>query len=342
MVSSYPSKKSFELELRTGDGRKSIPNMVLTKSSDKVFMQDRVPKKKRTLRPEVTEVTSKRDVFLYHDYRTFLNDEIKHQSKSFAGYSMRAIAREAKIAAGFLSMVLSGKKKLSADKLFDLARALSLNPREQNHLEYLRAFCDADSQQDKIEALSSLQRSIGYQTKNPAEHHVYRYLSRWFNVVIREMATKKGFQTDAKWIQSQLQFQVPLVDLKNALEFLISNKYIKVQPDGFVQASSENIRCMGGVYQVVLAQFHKEMFGLAIRSLDILASHERYLEGYTCSLSQRHFVEAQKIITEAIDKIEALEKIAHPSDNTGGLDENIYHFCFFAIPLLKITKKENS
>ncbi len=305
-------------------------------------MQDSTRRKKRILRPEATEATSKRDVFLYHDYRAFLNDEIKYQSKTFAGVSMRAIARDAKIAPGFLSLVLSGKKNLSADKLFDLARALSLNPNELNHLEYLRAFCDADLQEDRIEALARLQRSVGYQTKNPAEHHVFRYLSRWFYVVIREMATKKGFQADAKWIQSQLQFQVPLVDLKNALEFLISHKYISVQTDGAVQASSENIRCMGGVYQVVLAQFHKEMFDIATRSLDVLSSQERYLEGYTCSLTQRHFAEAQKIITEAIDKIEALEKLAHPTDATGDSNENIYHFCFFGIPLLKVVKKEKN
>lgn len=306
-------------------------------------MQEGARRKKRILRSEVTEfLTSKRDVFLYHDYRAFLNDEIKQHSKSSAGVSMRAIAREAKIAPGYLSMILSGKKNLSADKLFDLARALSLNPSELNHLEYLRAFCDADSQADKIKALSRLQRSIGYQTKNPAEHHVYLYLSRWFNVVIREMATKKGFKADAKWLQSQLQFQVPLIDLKNSLEFLISNEYITLLSDGSAQASTENIRCMGGVYQVVLAQFHKEMFDIATRSLDILASNERYLEGYTCSLSESHFLEAQKIITEAIDKIEALEKLAHPADTTGSSNENIYHFCFFGIPLLKIAKKENN
>ncbi len=305
-------------------------------------MKKGVRRKKRVLRSEITEVIAKKDVFLYHDYRAFLNDEIKHQSKSFAGFSMRAIAREASIAPGFLSMVLSGKKNLSADKLVDLARALSLKSSELNHLEYLRAFCDADLQEDKIEALSRLQRSIGYQTKNPAEHHVFRYLSRWFNVVIREMATKKGFQADAKWIQSQLQFQVPLADLKSALEFLLANKYISVLKDGSVQASTENIRCMGGVYQVVLAQFHKEMFDIATRSIDVLTSDKRYLEGYTCSLSSRHFTEAQKIITEAIDKIEALEKQAHSAGSQGDSAENIYHFCFFGIPLLKVTKKENT
>lgn len=299
--------------------------------------------KKRVLRPDVIVATPHKDVYMYHDYRAFLNDEIKRQTQSYAGFSMRSIARTARIAPGHLSMVLSGKKNLSSEKLLDLARALSLKPAEQNHLNFLLSLCDADLQEDRIDALSRLQRSIGYQTKNPKEHHVYRYLSRWFYVVIREMATKSGFQADAKWIQTRLQFQVPLMEIKEALEFLISNDYIKILHDGSAKASSESLNCMGGVYQVVLAQFHKEMFEIATKSLDTLTGKERYLEGYTCSLSQSHFKQAQKIISEAIDQIEALEKLAHPSDALEGAladsEENIYHFCFFGIPMLKTPKK---
>ncbi len=72
--------------------------------------------KKRVLRPDVIVATPHKDVYMYHDYRAFLNDEIKRQTTSYAGFSMRSIARTAGIAPGHLSMVLSGKKNLSVGK----------------------------------------------------------------------------------------------------------------------------------------------------------------------------------------------------------------------------------
>lgn len=287
---------------------------------------------------EASSSEPRKDVYMYHDYRMFLNDEIKHRTQTLSGFSMRSLARDSGIAPGHLSMVLSGKKKISADKLIQLARALSLKPAEQNHLTFLQSLNDASSQENRISALARLQRSIAYQMKNRSEHHVYRYLSRWFYVVIREMAAHPGFKADAKWIQDQLQFPVSLSDLKQALEFLISNNYIQIQADGLAKASSENIYCTGEVYQIILSQFHKEMFEIAIRSLDLMTGKERYLEGYTCALSQAQFEQAQRIISRAIDEIEDLEKLASAETPK----DNIYHFCFFGIPLLKTTKKEQS
>lgn len=285
-----------------------------------------------------TELTNRKDVYVYHDYRAFLVDEIAYQAKVQPGFSLRSLARIAGIAPGHLSMVLSGKKKLSAEKLSELARALTLKLAEKNHLLYLQAFNDSKSQQSRMRALSRLQRSISYQMKNRSEHHAYRYLSRWYYVVIREMASRPGFQADVDWIQARLQFPVSLLELRQALKFLVSNQYIKIQADGTAQASSENIYCMDNVYRIALSQFHKEMFELAIRSLDLVSGKERYLEGYTCGLSPSQFEQAQKIITQAIDEIEALEKHAAATP----VEQNIYHFCFYGIPMLKKEKKKDA
>jgi uncharacterized protein (TIGR02147 family) len=126
-------------------------------------------------------------------------------------------------------------------------------------------------------------------------------------VAIRELAATKDFQLDAKWIQKRLNKHVPVAQIEKALEFLIDNDFLIKTADGKVIYPSKKLECSGGVFQIALAQFHREMLELASESIDRVQKTERNLTGYTFAIPKKSFHKVKDILAEAERQIAALE-----------------------------------
>src|SRR4051812_2691139 len=96
------------------------------------------------------------DVYRYHDYRAFLKDWIAHRKTVRAGYSMRMLATEAKLASGYLPPVLAGAREISLKALSKILPVLGLNRAEQGYLESLVKLATSDSQEARIAAVSRM------------------------------------------------------------------------------------------------------------------------------------------------------------------------------------------
>ena len=66
------------------------------------------------------------DLYRYHDYRAFLRDWIEYQRGTRPGFSLRSLSTESGLALGYLSMVLSVARRLTAEALQKLGRPLGL------------------------------------------------------------------------------------------------------------------------------------------------------------------------------------------------------------------------
>jgi uncharacterized protein (TIGR02147 family) len=270
------------------------------------------------------------DVYRYHDYRAFLKDWIAYRKTVRAGYSMRTLATEAKLASGYLPPVLSGARDLSMKALLKILPILGLNRPEQNYLESLVRLQISDSQEGRIAAVARMRRSSAYQRRNPNEAELFEYMSRWQYIAIREMAALPGFKADPDWIRSRLKTPVPAAEIEQALRFLGKHGYLNVLDDGTVAPPKEQIECAGGVYKVALTQYHRQMFGLAAESIDNSTAAERDLVGHTLVISDSKFEKARKILHEALDRIRDL---GGATDGEG--DSSVYHVELALFPLTK-------
>lgn len=270
------------------------------------------------------------DIYRFHDYREFLKSWLDHLRKTEKVFSLRALSAKAGLANGYLPMILAGTRHLSMKALQKMAPELGLSRPERSYLEILVQLGTSDSQAARMEALERMRKFRSYRELNPKEIEVHRYLTRWYYVAIREMALMRGFQADPRWIQSRLREKVPLKEIKEAVEFLISNGFLVVGADGSVRPPEKDIDCLGGVYRVALAQFHKEMFGLASRSIENTPSAERSIFGHTFAVDAGNFEKARAILAEALEKIRALGP-----GNPG--PDSVYHAELAFFPL---TKKE--
>lgn len=228
-------------------------------------------------------------------------------------------------------MVLSGTRPLSAAALAKLIPFLSLNVNEQSFLDCLLVLGTSDSHDARVMVLERMKKFSQFRNNNERETAAYQYLTHWYYVAIREMATTVEFKDDPEWIQHQLRFQVTLKEVKDALEFLFKYKFLERGKNGKIQAPKEALNCQGGIYRVGLAHFHREIMRLAGEAIDKVPREERNIMGHTCSLSEKNFLKARAIAEEAIQKIQALTA----SEKDG---ETVYHM---EVALFPLTLKQN-
>lgn len=270
-------------------------------------------------------------VFTYHDYRLFLKDWLAYRRASQSGFSLRTLARQAGMAAGYLPMILSGKRPLTPQMLSRLSNFLGLSASEQSYLASLTEFGTAASPGARLGALERMRRFGNYQALNQRESELIEYLTHWHYVAIREMAALPDFSPDPEAIQARLRVPVPLGEIRAALDFLFKNGFIEALPDGRVRPPEKALDCKGSVYRVALAKFHREIFDLAMKSIENVPGTERNIQGHMFALKSGNYPKAVEIVEDAIRRIRELGETEREGDS-------VYHL---EIALFPVTRRRD-
>jgi uncharacterized protein (TIGR02147 family) len=273
------------------------------------------------------------DIYGYHDFRSFLKDWFAYLKRRDPRFSVRKLSQEIQLSSGFLSQVLGGSRNFSVKVMLRLIPQLHLNRSEQSYFESLVRLGTVPSREGKISALDKMSRYAAYQRRNPNEAHFFQYISRWYNVAIREMAMLPEFKPDPQWIQDRLKMKLPLHVIEKSIRFLLDAGYLIRSPDGTVTSTKENLDCMRIVQGTALVQNHKQMFTLATESMDNSPESERNIEGFTFATTPKRFEMARQILTEALDRIEALEFLEVPEEKDK--DGAVYQVEIALFPLTK-------
>jgi uncharacterized protein (TIGR02147 family) len=275
-----------------------------------------------------TEELQRPDAYLYHDYRSFLRDWFAYLKETLPRFSLRILAGQAELGSGYLPMVLNGKRSLSHKVLLKLAPHLQLTEAELKHLANLVQFDAPDSLPMRVLALKNMRRSFTYMKRHPNEVEFFEYMAHWHYIAIREMSTLEGFRADAQWIRARLKWKIPLSKIREAIDFLISNGYLKLSPDGTnVLPAKDALACDDKVFSTALKQYHQQMLNLAGASLDHTPPDQREHHGYTFAISSSRFEEVQKIILNAIQAVQAIEK------SEDRARDSLYHMELVLFPL---------
>lgn len=272
-------------------------------------------------------------IYRYHDYRLFITDWMQYEKSKNNKFSLRQFAKVAQLSPAYLSMILNEERPLTAASVDKLIEVMGLAKPEVKYFKLLHVLGDSDIQLERLLAYKEMLRIRAYRKLNNKEVEVYKYLSQWWHVALREMAIIPQQTFDAKVLRKRLRGAVPLIEIKRSLKFLISNGYLVQQPDGRMSAGSgDRLQCVGGVYKLSLAHFHSQMLDLAKKSIDTVPSEERIIYGHTMAIPKAKWPEFRRVLLEAVERIAAM-------NNTPELTDEVYYFGFYGIPLTG-TEKE--
>ena len=263
------------------------------------------------------------NIFEFHDYRDFLSHVLKDLKKN-EKVSMRKISSNIGTTAANLSMVVNGKRKLTFELADKFTSFLKMNKQEENYLKNLIILNDSSDILAKYDAYRKMKRNYAYKEEHANSLESFKYLSNWYNVVIRELVETKGFCWDAKHIQNRLPKKIPLKSVKVAMDFLVKNNFVSIENG--VAKIDKNLDCIGGVYKLSLSKFHDEMMKITVDSIYEVESENRCILGHTIALSEKEYHQATELLNEALGKIKKLGRDGQDKDE-------VYHFTLSTVPV---------
>lgn len=266
-------------------------------------------------------------VYRYHDYRSFIIDWMKVQN-----ISLRQLAQKLDISASYLSQVLGGKKEFSVELFVKFKKYFKLDKDEMKHLLDLLNLSRSNGHQQRVQVYNKILKDKAYTKINTSEQEAFSYLSQWYFVALKEYFSKTTQLQSFSEIKENFLFKIKTSEIKRALLFLTKEKFIEINPvDSSIKILKEQVDCYSNIYRLSLGQFHAQMFGLAVESIEKVNRDERLLLGNSICVSEDSFNKIKQKLQDIHNEIRELE--AKETNK-----ERVYHVGLVAFPLTKKNK----
>jgi uncharacterized protein (TIGR02147 family) len=237
------------------------------------------------------------DIFAYTSYARFIRDHYAEKKRENRRFSYESFSRKA----GFKSRsnlieVSAGKKELSKTKVFSVARAMDLGPRESEYFETLVRFNHATTLKEREFHLHKLGLLSGKAPGRIIGEGQFAYFSEWHHPVVRELVCMRGFDGDLGRLAKSLKPQITLKQAKESVELLLrlgllekSDRGRYAQADGAIQTEDE-------LSSYVILRYQKENLRLAEEALDGIDPGDRDISTFTAGVSKACFLAVKKEI----------------------------------------------
>jgi uncharacterized protein (TIGR02147 family) len=245
--------------------------------------------------PEVAPV----NVFEYLDYREYLRAFYAWRKQVEYGFSHRSFSRRAGLrSTNYLKLVMEGHRNLTPEMAGQFAKACRLDQREGDYFCELVAYNQARDTREASRCHERLQRFREYRNIHRLDAAQAAYHSTWYMPVIRELAARKDFQEDPKWLASLLKPRITAGEAQSALATLEELGLLTRDGDGRLRQATALVTTGSGPHPHRIADFHRAMMSLAGQSLDSVPREEREISSLTLCVSREVQAELKERIRE--------------------------------------------
>lgn len=225
------------------------------------------------------------DIFEFEDQREYLAAVLKDRKQSRSTQSLRQLAKRAGFRSpAILSMVLNGKRALSAGAAEKIAKALSLVGRRKRYLIELSKLDRAKTELEKTRAREELYRLKAAADENLMDLRHYRCLSVWYYPVIYVLVGQSDFRNDPEWIAGRLGSEVSAEQVKEALKDMEETGMIKKNKNGWIQSQGA-LSTRDDIKDAAVYAYHSQMLDRAKKSLE-LPLDQREFNGVTVCIPE--------------------------------------------------------
>jgi uncharacterized protein (TIGR02147 family) len=174
-------------------------------------------------------------VFEYLDYRRYLADWFTAKRIGDAHFSLRAFALKAGLPlsnSSFFSKVIAGKRNLTLDQQFRIAKAIKLPADEIKYFGVLVQFNQSKDPEGKKHFYAELAKH-GQSKARIIDKEGYDYYSRWQNSIVRAFFGIEQKEGNPAAIGRRVFPQVPAQEVEDAIKLLLQLGMISKTANGF-------------------------------------------------------------------------------------------------------------
>ncbi len=246
-------------------------------------------------------------VFDYLDYRRYLADYLTARGLMDTGFSLRAFAVKAGLPlsnSSFFSKVIGGKRNLTVDRQFRMAKAMKLSTSEIKYFGLLVQFNQCKDPEGKQHFYSELAKH-GQSKARIIDKEGYAYYSKWQNSIIRAFFGINQKESNPSVIGKRIFPQVPPWEVEDTVKLLTQLGMITKTANGYalrdanIATERENKDFIGKLRIL-------EMLGLAKDVFNHVPPEDREYSAMTVYISKQGYQALKEKIRVFREEVKSL------------------------------------
>ncbi len=258
--------------------------------------------------------------------RDLLKIELADRIAANPAYSLRAMARQTKISPSMLSALLSGKKRISPDRAFEIAKTLKFDKKKRDYFLALVQLERAKSIEQKAEILEKLHTLIPQPQAAILDLDLFRSIAEWYHLAILELTNTKDFRLTAAAAASALG--ITKIEAEAAIERLQRLELLQLDPHGSFRKSVSLLVAHSSTPHGALRKYHEQMLEKAKASLHTQKPNEKFVGSETFAFNEKDLEKASEIMEECFSRLVNLAGAQKDK-------KNVYHL---GIQFFRLTK----
>lgn len=224
-------------------------------------------------------------------YREVLIAKFQERKRLNPRYSLRAFAKDLKIAPSYLSSVMAGKGRLSLEKGRSIAKILKMPPlAAADFVDMVEALSRSTSTLRKAAAERVQGRVLADEVRTITADE-FSLISDWRHLAIWSFMTLPAF--DGKQQTIARHFKMNVIEVEDVLRRLERLKMVSV--NGKIWAvGSMHLYAGGSVPQSAMRQFHQQLSALGRKSIEEQSFSERHLESAILTIERSRYGEIEQ------------------------------------------------
>ncbi len=235
--------------------------------------------------PKARKVAVRVQDFL--DYRAYLRAYYEEAKQSRPGFSFRLFSKLAGLKSpNFLKLVMDGQRNLGPEWVGRFAEALGLQGEDAAYFADLVVCAQGETVGERSQAFERIAAARRFRSARRIDALVLDYLSHWYHPAIRELAARRDFREDPRWIAAELEPKIPASVAKQSLQLLLElGLLVRDADSGKVSRGEPTLTTEHEVRSAGAAAFHRQMMERASEAIDSVPRELRDLAALTVCVS---------------------------------------------------------
>lgn len=274
--------------------------------------------------------TEKPIISSYRSVSEFVKDQIRYLKSTDNEFSvLSATQKMRRVSPALISLIIQGKRKLTLDRLEELAKVLKLSFAEKNFLHDWVIRSDPKLV-EKLAKLNQDKETLRLRKKEVS----LNILNDWLNIYVKDCFQLKSISENPKLIYSRLAHIADQKRIDKSLNFLLREGYLRKTLEGSIVIETELAVAETPIPSHKIRQFHKAALQIARQGIETVPMNQRYVNTLILPLNEKKYTEFVLLIQEFAEKIKDFSAGLTVEDT-----EALYQFNLNLIPT---GRKENA
>ena len=272
----------------------------------------------------------------YDDFKTYLKDYYDEMKQRFSYFSYRYFCNKAGLKSpSHFREIISGKRKLTGKMLDSFIKGMKLSESDACYFATLVNFNQSKNAAQKQQLLLQL-RGLKQKVKQAlVSTDRYEYYSKWFNVVIRELACLIDWKDDYALLARSITPSIKKSEARDSVSFLLRAGFLRKNGDGRYEQCDSAITSGPEVSSLGVRAYNGFMARRAHDAIEAFPPSERDIQTVTVGVSEEGYRQIKQEIQEFIYRV---VRIADEDKNA----DRVYNINTHFFPMSIVEKRKGT